>query len=389
MLEITSEIGFWDYTCPGHGSVEEYSRQDWDILLNDMSAGGFNSLVLGIKWLTTGYRSRHEWLDQDCSVSAIASDNAIIYHVLNAARERGIRTWLLVVASIFNQEKFGFPSAIAPVRSARRASYDLDQPGVTDRILALFEEIAELFGDHADGMIVELEVCDGDAPHRIPLYDKWAQENGRAPYADLKNSSLEPRFYPQRDWRDYTTLRRIQTLHDIERTVRRAGFTGKLSHIVEIANLPGVVIRNVNLEAMAESLPTWPLVTYDSTYDRNINRAASMEFCLEEPRRMGFEVQFITRGVMTFGCSTDDPPLNLEEQWRMSLEDAIRCRPAALWFMGSDARSEGLVCNNTKLPAWGFENGRSARLRLMEMVRASGVMERGGPRQLTGQDSRR
>jgi len=53
------EIGFWDYTAPGGGGgLEVYTRDDWDRLLDDMAAGGFNSIALGIKRLTTGYRSR-------------------------------------------------------------------------------------------------------------------------------------------------------------------------------------------------------------------------------------------------------------------------------------------------------------------------------------------
>ncbi len=52
------EIGFWDYTCPLHGSLERYTEQDWNMLLDDIAEGGFNSLVLGVKWLTTGYYSR-------------------------------------------------------------------------------------------------------------------------------------------------------------------------------------------------------------------------------------------------------------------------------------------------------------------------------------------
>jgi hypothetical protein len=34
------EIGFWDYTCPRHGSLERYTQADWDLLLDDMVAGG-------------------------------------------------------------------------------------------------------------------------------------------------------------------------------------------------------------------------------------------------------------------------------------------------------------------------------------------------------------
>lgn len=370
-----TEIGFWDYTCPGHGSVEGYSTSDWDALLDDMSEGGFNSLVLGVKWLTTGYRSRYDWLDQDTSATAIATDNATIYHALQGARKRGMRTWLLVVGSIFDAQKFGIPSAIAS-QGVGGVPYDLDQPGIRERILALHEEIVQLFGAHADGLIVELEFCDGEAPHRIPLYDAWAKENGRLSYADLKKLTLEPRSYPQFDWRDFTTSRRIETLQDIEKTVRAAGFTGQLSNLVEMANGPGLIIRNVNLEMMREPLGHWPLVTYDSGYDRHVNRASSMEFCVEEPHRMGWEVQYLTRGVMTFTWPPDAPALNLEEQWRMSLEDTLRCQPETLWFMGTDARSTGMVCDNVKLPAWGFEDGRNARRALMKMAREMGVIRK-------------
>ena len=38
---------------------------------------------------------------------------------------------------------------------------------------ALFEEVMGLFGDEVDGLVVELEFCDGEAPHRIPMYNTW------------------------------------------------------------------------------------------------------------------------------------------------------------------------------------------------------------------------
>jgi hypothetical protein len=106
------EIGFWDYTCPRHGSVERYTESDWDILLDDMAVGGFNSLVLCPKWLTTGYRSSHGWLDQDPSCSAIALDNRPIHHALAGAQQRGIKTWLLIVATIFPTREFQLPGGI-------------------------------------------------------------------------------------------------------------------------------------------------------------------------------------------------------------------------------------------------------------------------------------
>ena len=70
---------------------------------------------------------------------------------------------------------------------------------------------------------------------------------------------------------------------------------------------------------------------------------------------------------MTFNIPPDLPPTNLEDQWQMSLEDAQTFKPDILWFMGSDARLDGMVCSHVKLPDWGFDDGRTARLRLMEM----------------------
>jgi hypothetical protein len=368
------EIGFWDYTCPHHGSLEEYSLDDWDQLLDDMSVGGFNSLVLGIKWVTTGYRSKYSWLDQDVSVAAIATDNATIFHALRGARQRGIKIWLLVVGSIFDVDKFGFePASGRGGGLANSASYDLDQPGVSERIALLFEEVAELFGELADGLVVELEFCDGEAPHRIPIYGAWAAANGRPSFEETKNAPFESRGYPLWHWRDFTTSRRIATQLDIEKAVRRKGFQGQFATLVELGNAPGVVTRNVNLPMLREAFPEWSLVTYDSVYDRRQNRLSTMEFCVDEPKQMGWEVHYLTRGVMTFTWPLDAPPMDLEEQWRLSLEDAVRHDPHTLWFMGSDARHDGLVCSNRKLPAWGYDDGRVARQRLMKLVEEFGL----------------
>lgn len=41
---MMQEIGFWDYTCPQHGSLERYTRQDWDVLLEDMTASSHLNL---------------------------------------------------------------------------------------------------------------------------------------------------------------------------------------------------------------------------------------------------------------------------------------------------------------------------------------------------------
>ena len=129
------------------------------------------------------------------------------------------------------------------------------------------------------------------------------------------------------------------------------------------------VLGNVNLPMLQAALPHWAVVTYDSIYDRRRNRLATADFCIQQPRSLGLETCYLTRGVMTFGIPSDLPPTRLEDQWRMSLEDAAAFRPDILWFMGSDARLDGWVCSDVKLPQWGFTDGRTARLRLMQMAK--------------------
>ncbi|MBI4023548.1 MAG: hypothetical protein HY360_01115 [Verrucomicrobia bacterium] len=372
------EIGFWDYTCPRHGSLERYSQQDWDRLLDDMAAGGFNSLVLCVKWLTTGYRSRLSWLDQDSQCTSISSDNVLIHYAFQQARKRGMRLWLLAVVTQYHIPSFGIEPARSTARWGDIGMYDPDQPGIAERILELVDEIIGLFGSEVDGLIVEMEFCDADAFHRVPIYNQWAQANGRPEFSKIKEVILEPRSYPFSEWRDFTTDRRIEMLQRIEKMVRTKGFQGPLSTISEVGNGDMILVGNVNLARLRAGLPHWSLVTYDSIYDRRVNRLATMDFCVNQPHRLGFEVNFLTRGVMTFGADWGDKVDNLAEQWQMSLEDAESHQPERLWFMGSDARLDGLVCSNVKLPKWGFADGRTARTRLMQM--ASNTLGRQPPR---------
>jgi hypothetical protein len=360
------EIGFWDYTCPKHGSLERYTQADWDILLDDMAEGGFNSLVLGIKWLTTGYRSRYPWLDQDPLCSAVASDNRLVHHALQGVKARGMKTWLLVVATIFSRREFNLPGSL-PYWTDDFCVYDLDNPGLAERMDLLFQEVVELFGDETDGIVVELEFSDGDSPARIPHYNSWAKENNRPDFDAIKAIRLEPRAYPFTHWRDFTTVRRIATLQRCEEVIRQAGFRGKLASIIEIDNQPMAVLGNVNLGLLKQGLPGWSVVTYDSIYDRRRNRLATMDFCIHQPRQAGFEVLYLTRGVMTFSIPADLTPTTLNEQWQMVHEDVQAHHPDTLWFMGSDCRLDGMVCSLPKLPLWGFQDGRTARLHLMDM----------------------
>jgi len=139
--------------------------------------------------------------------------------------------------------------------------------------------------------------------------------------------------------------------------------------IIEIANEPMAVLGNANLEMLQAALRHWSVVTYDGIYDRRRNRLATMDFCVHQPRQAGLQVNYLTRGVMTFHIPPELGPTTLQEQWRLELEDARFHQPDRLWFMGADCRMDGLVCSHVQLPQWGFPDGRTARLKLLDMAK--------------------
>src|ERR1041384_2517476 len=94
MRTLVAEHGFWDYTTPGSGGMERYTRDDHLLLLDDMAEARMNSLCILVKWLTTGYRSRLPFVDQHPSNAVTASDNQLLRDVIDEASKRGIETWL-------------------------------------------------------------------------------------------------------------------------------------------------------------------------------------------------------------------------------------------------------------------------------------------------------
>jgi len=365
------EIGFWDYSCPRHGSLEVYEREDWDMLLDDMEEGGMNSLVLCPKWLTTGYKSKLPWLDQD-PCTAIESDNDILFYALEEAKKRGVICTLLVVSTQFHIPSFGASPEDESAIWGDIGSFDLDFPGIRERILEMYDEIHTLFGKYTDRYVCELEFCDNSAPHRIDKYNAWAKENDEPSYEKISNIILQPRSYPFFSWRKFTTWSKMNMLHEINNLLVNKGYKGKFSTICEVGNADQVMVGNTDFGIAKAQYPDLELVTYDSIYDRTKNREASMEFCVTNPRKYDFPIHFLTRGVMTFGENWDDVSGSLDEQWDMSIEDAIKYQPDSLWFMGCDARTEsGLVCSTKKLGNWGYDNGIKARKALMKKLRAN------------------
>jgi hypothetical protein len=363
-----SEHGFWDYTTPGAGGMEAFEKPDYLALLDDMSAARMNSLLICPKWSTTGYQSRLPYLDQQPSNKVIRSSNELLRWALAEAAKRGIKTWLSAFVTGFDlgpyklkpcrQFEFVLPDGPA----IQVAGYDLDTPGVRERAVEIFAELAELFPG-VGGLCVELEDSGTELPHRIPLYNRWAEANRRPPFERLGHP-INPRSYDNRPWRDYTTSVRIGLLQDIERAVRAKGFRGDLAMICETARTSYNITQEVNTREYHQRMPGWTAVTYE--YDKWDHRFGMMDVCIEQPRRDGLRVYYLPRGVMTWGKWP--LPISLEESWRMDVEDVRRFRPQGLWWFGCGTVNDGAHVSLTKLRQAGYRDGAAARRALLGVL---------------------
>ncbi len=373
------EVGFWDYSAVQHGSLEQYTESDWDCLIEDMAEHGINSFVLSVKWMTTGYRSRYNWLDQNPSSSAIKTDNRTIHYALEQMQKRSIKTWLLAVVTQFPKDIFGLGEVWTADWTYDAFGYgvgyyDVDHPGLLERVNDMMTEICELFGSKTDGIILEIEFADREEPHRIPLYNEWAAINNRPDYDKIKRIDLQPRAYPFYHWRDFATHRRIEFIKQVEKAIRNTGFQGTLATINEIELGFDVAISGSNLRMIKEELPEITVVTYDGLYDRSLNRLATCDLCMQSPLSLGIKTHFLSRGVMPWG---NDPKTfgSLERQWDMTIEDCQRYQPDALWFMGSDCRVPGYVCSLEGIRRFGYRDGREARLKLLNKIKLAALID--------------
>ena len=363
------EHGFWDYTTPVAGGMEAYSREDYDSLLDDMARAGMNSLLICPRWSTTGYRSRLPFLDQLASNRVIASGNELLRWVLREARKRKIKTWLSAYVCAFDVAKYG----LKPYRTMNVdipgqptmvvGTYDLDTPGVEERAVEIFVDLVEQF-PMVDGLDVEVEDSGVELPHRVPLYNKWAEENKRPPFERLGHP-ISPRLYDIPAWRDYTTHRRIQLMRAIEKGVRAKGFRGEMAMICETLRNAYSTTMEVNLRQYHAQLPHWIAVTYE--YDKSSRRYGMMDVCIDVPKRDGCTVYYLPRGVMTWGRWP--LPIALEESWSRDVEDVLRFRPDGLWWFGCGSVNDGAHVSVKKLQELGYKDGRAARLALLKKVR--------------------
>ena len=356
-----SEYGFWDYTAPGTGGMEHYGRDDYLSLLDDMAEAGMNSLVVIVKWMTTGYTSQLPWLDQELANPAVASDNRLIHLVLDEARRRGIKVWLGAVVTQFVTASYGESphrhfEIYVEGQPRHTAIFDLDMPQVAERAVVLFEEIVELF-PQAAGLIVEIEGGDVFAPHRVEPYNRWAHEHDK-PAA--MNGSCPA--YPE-----YAAFRRWQVLRAVEEGVRAKGFNGDMATICEVINLNYNTIQVVDLAELARGFPGIGVVTY--SYSRWQRRLAVADYCFVQPPEHGFPTFYLGRGVMTWNKQWRSPqppmPMSLREQWAIDVEDVARYGPDGFWWFGSGAVREGSHVDLGELQELGFKDGRDARLQLI------------------------
>ena len=363
------EYGFWDYTTPGAGGMEAFEQDDYISLLDDMAQAGMNSLMIYVKWLTTGYRSRLPFQDQSPDNPVIASDNALLRRVIEEAGQRKIKIWLGGAVTYFDVARFGEK----PYRTYERLGdfdlpvkvglYDTDTPGLIERIVQIYEELVELFPG-IGGLEVELEGAGMENPHRISLYNRWAKENGRPSFGELAHP-LNPRVFDVPDWRDYTTHSRLRVLKAVEDAVRAKGFQGDLAMICETGAAPYAIGQAVNLKEFHKRFPHWAATTYE--YDKWNHRYAMMDVCIDRPKQEGVRVFYLPRGIMTWGGRWP-LPISLEQSWRMDLEDIQKFKPHGVWWFGSGARNEGAHVSVSRLKQVGYENGESARRALLELT---------------------
>jgi hypothetical protein len=353
------EHGFWDYTTPLAGGMEQFQKEDYELLLDDMAGAGMNSLLVCVKWMTTGYRSALPFLDQpSCPVTD--SDNELLRWVIREAAARRIKVWLSAVVSFNACGPWGSRPQ-SSTRSTDHDFYDADSPLFTERAVAVFEELVDLFPG-IGGLMVEVEGSGEERPHRIPLYNAWAASHGAPPFEKIGHP-FNPRALDAGPWRDYATWRRLEILQAIQGAVRAKGFGGDMSMICETGESEYAFFQEVNLKMFRERFPDWIALTY--AYNKSCHRYGEMEVCLAIPKQMGLTTYYLPRGVMTWGLPL---PTSLEENWRMDVEDIRQFQPDGVWWFGCGTVSAGIHVDLALLRQSGYADGTAARRALLQTI---------------------
>jgi hypothetical protein len=357
------EHGFWEYTTPGTGGFEAYDNDDYLTALDDMARAGMNSLLLVIKWTTTGYRSKLPYLDQSPDNKVIRSDNRLLRKVMAEAKARRIKIWLGAVTSYYDADKFGsIPFKVTPHAYGlpfKVGTYDPDAPHMVERGAVIFEEILDEFPD-PDGLMLEMEDVQFTAPHRIPFYNAWAAANNRPPYGDPKvESGLH--------WFDYQTAAIVKATEAVERAVRTKGFRGDLATINKIGGPAATKNQLVNLEMMRRDCPNWASICY--VYEKGLpggNYDEAMKASITYPKSLGMNVYYLPRGVMTWGGWTDRQ--RLEQSWAQDVADVLKFQPQNVWWFGAGSKKDGCHTALSVLKQLGYADDVAARRALLKIA---------------------
>lgn len=355
------EFGFWEYTTPCTGGFEGYDRDDYLLALDDMARAGMNSIMLVVKWSTTGYRSRLPYLDQLRGNKVIESDNKLLRTVMAEAKTRRIKVWLGIVTSYYDADKFGsIPHTITPGVFGipfKVGSYDPDAPQMIERGVQIFEEVLDEFPG-PDGLMLEMEGVECPAAHRIPLYNQWAQANNRPPYGD-------PRVVSGRHWFDYQTASIIKATKAVEKAVQAKSFHGDLATINKVGGDATTKNQLVNLEMMRRDCPAWATISY--TYDKGLPGGrydGPMEAGITYPKSLGMNVYYLPRGVMTWGQWNDRQ--RLERSWVQDVADVRKFQPQNLWWFGAGSKKDGVHTALSLLKRMGYADDVAARRALLK-----------------------
>ena len=366
------EHGFWEYTTPYTGGFESYDYDDYLTTLDDMAQAGMNSLMMMVKWFTTGYRSKLPYLDQSPDNKVIASNNELLRKVMAAAKSRRIKVWLGVVMSHYDADKCDLtPRGVTPGFLGcpfRVGFYDPDVPGMIEHGTKVFEELLDEL-PQPDGFMLEMEDVDVRKPYRIGPYNEWAKANNRPPHDD-------PTVVSGLHWFDYQTAAIIRATKAVENAVRAKGFRGDLATINKLREVRDktrpITTKNqlVNIEMMRRDCPAWATINYN--YDKGL-ADGNYDWCMEPavtyPKSLGMNVYYLPRGVMTFQWK--EPPWQrerLERSWTQDVADVLKYQPQNVWWFGAGGKSDGIDTSIKHLKRMGYADDVAARRALLRIA---------------------
>jgi len=159
--------------------------------------------------------------------------------------------------------------------------YHTDTPGLTERIVQIYEELLELFPG-ISGLNVELEGAGVETPGRIAAYNAGLTSRGACPSNGLDIPlTREPSMRRSGATTPRTRVARVARVQD---SVRRRGFRGSLAMICETGRSRYAIGQEVNLE----SSTALPGLDRDHLRVRQVDhRYGMMDVCMDLPKKLG------------------------------------------------------------------------------------------------------